>query len=181
LPGECAATFTPTKKGAFRLLENIDLVATLEEFAIYIGVEIINGKIIEAERGPQGIAAVLLEDGRRMTADFFIDPTIWDMYNKYLAETWDEIRYFLALHYRFNSKLDTPFWKTCQAEVDVAGAAPLLEFFQENGPLGFARHLLKGHAANFGIDGFLTILVGNKVPYDCRHIASPRQRLKWSA
>ncbi|MES2657954.1 MAG: tryptophan 7-halogenase [Verrucomicrobiota bacterium] len=312
-------------------LENIDLVATLEEFALSIGVEIINGKIIDAERGPQGIAAVLLEDRRRMTADFFIDssgfasillgkaleepfisygsslfcdkavvggweredepilpyttaetmnsgwswqieherhinrgyvyssqaisddeanaefmgknpkvrktrvvnfrsgrfrrswvdnviavgnssgfveplestalmivcqeaqtiadfmkntlcaptPSIRDMYNNYLGETWDEIRDFLALHYRFNSKLDTPFWKACQAEVDIAGAAPLLEFYQQNGPLGFARHLLHGHAANFGIDGFLTILVGNQVPYDCPHIATEAELGVW--
>ncbi|MEO7100075.1 MAG: tryptophan 7-halogenase [Luteolibacter sp.] len=314
-------------------LENVVLVAALEEFAVSIGIEIINGKIIEAEKAPQGIAAILLEDGRRMEADFFVDssgfrslllggaleepflsyssslfsnralvgswqrgedepilpyttaetmncgwawqiehedhvnrgyvyssqaisddeahsefttknpkltdtrivnfksgryqrawvgnvvavgnasgfveplestalmivcqeaqtltdflihtaleptPTIRLMYNNFFAETWDEIRDFLSLHYRFNTKIDTPFWKICQNEVNVAGAASVLEFFHENGPSGFARHLLRGHTANFGIEGFLMMLVGNKVPYEKRHRATGPELEIWN-
>ena len=54
-------------------IENAKLVALLEQVAREIGVEIIDGKMSEALRGPAGVAAVVLEDGRRLDADFFID------------------------------------------------------------------------------------------------------------
>src|SRR6185436_19270652 len=48
-------------------------------------------------------------------------------------------------------------------------AKPLLEFYQENGPTGFARYHLGNTGSQFGIEGFLVMLVGNKVPYRNRH------------
>ncbi len=314
-------------------LDNVPLVSALEEFAVNLGVEVIDGKVVDAEKGPEGIAAIRLEDGRRLEADFFVDssgfrsvllggaleepfvsyssslftdralvgswergsdepilpyttaetmncgwawqiehekslsrgyvyssqaisddaahdefvarnpkltdqriihfrsgryrrswvgnvvgvgnasgfveplestalmivcqeaqnltnflihsgleptPTIRTMYNTYFADTWDEIRDLLSLHYRLNTKIDTPFWKTCWNEVDIAGAAPIVEFYRENGPIGFARHLLRGHAANFGLEGFLMMLVGNKVPYEKRHTPTDAEWEIWN-
>ncbi|MBC7782686.1 MAG: tryptophan 7-halogenase [Burkholderiales bacterium] len=54
-------------------LENVKLVKALETFAREDGVEFIDAKVQGAERGPEGIAAVILEDGRRLEADFFVD------------------------------------------------------------------------------------------------------------
>ena len=54
-------------------IENKKFVDVLELLARSAGVEIIDGKVTQAERGPQGIAALHLEDGRRLEADFFID------------------------------------------------------------------------------------------------------------
>src|SRR3954454_5340985 len=55
-------------------IENKKFVEVLEIVARENGVEIIDGKMIGAERLPEGgIAAVQLEDGRRLEADFFID------------------------------------------------------------------------------------------------------------
>ena len=54
-------------------IENKLFVDMLEQVSRDAGVEIIDGKVIGADRGPQGITAVHLEDGRRMEADFFID------------------------------------------------------------------------------------------------------------
>ena len=95
-------------------------------------------------------------------------PTMRDLYTKITESTWEEIRDFLALHYRYNTLLDTPFWRQCRAEVDLAGAAEIVNFYQENGPTGLCRHCLRntlGTGNQFGIDGFLVMLVGNKVPY----------------
>ena len=61
-------------------------------------------------------------------------PASVDVYNYEVGRTWDTIRQFLAIHYRFNSRLDTPFWRACRADVDLAGARPLVEYYQENGP-----------------------------------------------
>jgi tryptophan 7-halogenase len=316
-------------------LENVKLVACLETLARQIGVELIDAKISGAERGPAGIAAVVLEDGRKLEADFFIDasgfrsellgrtleepfisfdrslfcdravvgswkrgeepilpyttaetmdagwcwqieheqsvnrgyvyssgaisddeahsefmrknpkaktwdrtvkfrsgryrrgwvdnvvgmgnacgfveplessslmvicyqcqalveflihgelnppPTMRDLYNRFSASTWDEIREFLAFHYRFNTRLATPFWKRCQNEVDVSGSAELLDFYAQNGPTGLCRHFLRnlpGSGFQYGVEGFLTLLVGNQVPYRNRHAAGEAERATW--
>src|SRR5687768_14622106 len=54
-------------------IENKKLVDTLEVVARGVGVEIIDGRVSGHERGPAGIAAVTLDDGRRLDADFFVD------------------------------------------------------------------------------------------------------------
>ena len=54
-------------------VENKKLVATLESMAAELGVTFLEGKVSGTERGPDGLAALLLEDGQRLAADFFID------------------------------------------------------------------------------------------------------------
>ena len=54
-------------------IENKKFVDVLELVARQIGVEIIDGKMSSAERGPEGITAIHLEDGRRLTADLYVD------------------------------------------------------------------------------------------------------------
>jgi tryptophan halogenase len=54
-------------------IENAKFVDVLEQIARENGVNIIDGRVIDAELGPDGISAVNLEDGRRLEADFFID------------------------------------------------------------------------------------------------------------
>jgi len=54
-------------------VENKKFVEMLETVARESGVEIIDGKVTGSERGPRGIAAVHLEDGRKLEADFFVD------------------------------------------------------------------------------------------------------------
>src|SRR4051812_10209852 len=75
-------------------------------------------------------------------ADFLIHtglsptPTMRQLYNDQVAGMWDEIRDFLAVHYKFNAlpgRADTPFWRHCRADTDVSGVADLLAFYAENG------------------------------------------------
>lgn len=108
-------------------------------------------------------------------------PTLRKLYNDISAGLWDEVRDFLALHYKFNTLLDTPFWRRCREETDLSDLAPLLEFYKENGPTGFSRHLLRSTGSSFGIEGFLVMLVGNQVPYNNRHPASAMEREIWKA
>lgn len=95
-------------------------------------------------------------------------PRMKALYNTTFAEMWDNIRDFLAVHYRFNTRLKSGFWTACCNEVDVSAIQPLLDFYEENGPTRLARHLLNtptGGKTQFGIEGFLVLLVGQKVPY----------------
>lgn len=96
-----------------------------------------------------------------------LSPTdsIRDLYNETTAETWRDIRDFLGLHYKLNTAMDTPFWKRCQEETDLSGIRELLEFYEENGPTGFCRHRMGTSMSDFGIEGYLVMLVGNRVPH----------------
>ena len=108
-------------------------------------------------------------------------PTMRRLYNDLTAGTWQDIRDFLAIHYKFNGMLDTPFWQRARRDTDVSGIADLLEFYEENGPTGFCRYRLPRTETDFGLEGFLVMLVGNKVPYRKRHMPSPQEQAIWTA
>ncbi len=109
--------------------------------------------------------------GASTLADALLDslqeppPTIIHLYNRYNTSAWDDIRDFLAVHYAFNQRLDTPFWRACRSETGLAGAARIVDYFKENGPSTLPGPLLLHQANLFGIDGYLTMLVGQQVPH----------------
>ncbi|HZJ16860.1 MAG TPA: tryptophan 7-halogenase [Chthoniobacteraceae bacterium] len=106
---------------------------------------------------------------------FMVTPTIRDLYNAMHGERWDEIRDFLAVHYKFNTRGTTPFWQHCREDTQLGGAEAIVEFYRENGPTGLARFLIPSRLMSFGIEGYLVLLVGNRVPYRQRHTASPAE------
>ncbi|MBI86351.1 MAG: tryptophan halogenase [Planctomycetaceae bacterium] len=48
--------------------------------------------------------------------------------------TWDNIRWFLGVHFRFNKRFETEFWKTCREKVDISGFETIRQLFYEKGP-----------------------------------------------
>ena len=101
-----------------------------------------------------------------------ITDSIRNLFNKSWAATWDELRDFLTLHFCVNTRLDTPYWQHCREDADDKRLDSLLEFYEENGPTGFARYQLNNTGSQFGIEGFLTLLVGQQYPYRNRHQAT---------
>lgn len=92
---------------------------------------------------------------------------IAELLNRRVGAFWDYLGWFLALHYRFNRRLDTAFWRHCREQVDVSRHAELLETFRERGPLSYDPTL----AASFpypdplwGAEGVDLILLGQHVP-----------------
>ena len=106
-------------------------------------------------------------------------PTMRDLYNSLAIGGWDDVRDFLALHYLVNTRLDTPFWQHCRADTDPGGLGPLLAFYAENGPNRLGLHALRTRQNGFGLEGFLAILVGNRVPYAARHEPAAAERETW--
>ncbi|MDB6173322.1 MAG: hypothetical protein JWL59_2633 [Chthoniobacteraceae bacterium] len=93
-------------------------------------------------------------------------PTLRDVYNCTVTKMWEEIRDFLAVHYRFNSRLDTPFWKFCREKTALHGAERIVNFYQENGPsTAFAGELLTPETSIFQLEGFYALLLGQRVPH----------------
>ncbi|MEI7911304.1 MAG: tryptophan halogenase family protein [Verrucomicrobiota bacterium] len=134
----------------------------------------------------ESTAIMILCSHTRTLVDFLIHsdleptPTMRDLYNDRTHGSWTDIRDFLALHYKFNGMLDTPFWQQARDETDVSGLAELLEFYKENGPTGFCRYRLPRTETDFGLEGFLVMLVGNQVPYNKHHQATPAELAIWN-
>jgi tryptophan halogenase len=94
---------------------------------------------------------------------------------------WDEIRDFLAIHYRFNQRLDTPFWRYCREHVALHGAQRLVEFYQENGPTFCLEvELLTPAQSIFQLEGFWLHLLGMGVPHGREDRLSAAERAQWA-
>lgn len=92
------------------------------------------------------------------------DPDIAQDYNEAVQLQWEDIRDFLALHYRFNDRLNTPFWEMAVRETPLGGLEEYVKLYQETGPV-----LLTDAAGRpgsmFGYDGHLALLLGLRVPW----------------
>jgi tryptophan halogenase len=108
-------------------------------------------------------------------------PGVRAVYNENAAAGWEDIRDFLSLHYKLNTAPQTPFWRHCRAETDVSSVAPLLEFYAENGPTSFCRYRLPHPTGFYRLDGFLTMLIGNRTPYRARHTPTDAELMAWQA
>ena len=106
-------------------------------------------------------------------------PTMQRLYNKYNTEGWDEIRDFLAVHYAFNTRLDNEFWRACRSDTDLAGAAPVVEWYRENGPSALVKGILIPEQNSFGFEGYLAMLVGMKVPHVRQYSPPPAEAKAW--
>ena len=106
-----------------------------------------------------------------------VRPSLVSLYNQFSNGVWNEIRDFLAIHYKYNSKIDSPFWRECQAQVLPAGAERIVEFYEENGPTRFARDFLLPKASQFGIEGWWALLIGQKLPWKMEAVSPTESRL----
>ena len=119
------------------------------------------------------LADALLDSGCQPT------PSLIKLYNRYHGEQWDDIRNFLAIHYRFNDRLKTEFWRSCQADAALHGAEPIVEWYRENGPSVLAGVALVHPSNSFRMDGYLALLVGQGVPHHKPHDPPESERAVW--
>jgi tryptophan halogenase len=108
-----------------------------------------------------------------------LHPTALDIFNRYVGGLWDDTRDFLAIHYAFNTRIDTPFWKHCRGETPLGTAEGIVEFFRENGPSSLAKTVLLNQNNPFGWEGYLAILLGQRVPYLARHSPGQTEDQLW--
>jgi tryptophan halogenase len=117
-------------------------------------------------------------------ADCDLEPNATTVFNsnRQLVRGLDAIRDFLAVHYRFNRRLDTPFWRECLEKVELHWANRFLDFFQENGPSVLWRRCLfdETDVHEFGMEGLLAMLVGQCVPYRSNYTPSDQDRQNWA-
>ena len=119
------------------------------------------------------LADVLVETGQRP------GPVLVDVYNQHNTANWDSIRDFLAVHYAFNTRSDTPFWRDCREKTELGGAARMVDYYKENGPSTLASGIILPESNSFGFHGFLAMLVGQKVPYSRDHKPPASEMKLW--
>lgn len=112
------------------------------------------------------------------------DTHLREVVNAGLGRRWDAVRWFLAVHYKFNTRCDTPFWKEVRERCDISGFQPLLDLFQNGAPLTRRDPYLAGLALDaaptyFGLGGIDNILLGQKVPARLLERAEPIEQ--WRA
>jgi tryptophan halogenase len=100
--------------------------------------------------------------------------------NDYHARNWDAVRRFLAVHYRYNTRLDTPYWRHCRAATDLAGAEAVVDFYRANGPSTLASDILIDKFDQFGLTGYYAMLLGQHVPHDAPHEPTESERAAWA-
>ena len=112
-----------------------------------------------------------------------LDPndSMRELFNEQTSNNWREIRDFLGLHYQLNTVEQTPFWRRCREETDLSGIQPLLDFYTENGPTGFCRYRMPSSLSDFGIEGYLVMLTGNRAPHKRHHASTPREKQIWES
>src|SRR5262249_40237857 len=120
------------------------------------------------------LADCLFESDRRPS------PSLVANYNRINARAWHTIRGFLAIHYKFKTRYDTPFRLACQGQVELGPIEELVDYYRENGPSTFARTTLLHGNDIFGMEGYLALLVGQKVPYRARHVPAPEEWRIWN-
>ncbi|MBL8911300.1 MAG: tryptophan 7-halogenase [Archangium sp.] len=77
---------------------------------------------------------------------------------------WDSLRWFLAAHYRFNTRRDSEFWKLVRASVDIGPLSDALEKLRTDGPwLEKDGSRFTPDDPTFGHAGLMMILLGQRV------------------
>jgi hypothetical protein len=120
-------------------------------------------------------------EGRLLSeTDGRLIPELLTLANARYRVLWDEVRDFLAVHYRFNRRSDSEFWRHCRANTDLAGAAEMVDVYRRAGPSILCETVLPG-AFLFGYDGFMALLVGQRVETQFRYELSDDDLRRWDA
>lgn len=111
-------------------------------------------------------------------SDGWLLPSQREVYNQHVEYHWITIRDFLALHFRFNRRYDTPYWRACLADAELGTVEPLVDYYQEVGPdlSMFESHMRRNI---FTLEGYLALLVGQAVPYRRRPELRPEDVATW--
>ncbi|MFT5522091.1 MAG: tryptophan halogenase [Pirellulaceae bacterium] len=99
--------------------------------------------------------------------------------NERFRNMWDDVRDFLAVHYRFNRKLSTPFWEHCREHTELGKAAALVDYYRHSGPSALAKILVE-KSSIFNFSGYMIMLVGQRVATAARSELTDAEQQIWS-
>ncbi len=103
--------------------------------------------------------------GLLMRANPFDSPEhgLAPLLNRKVNGWWDYLRFFLALHFRFNRGPQTPFWRHCREAVVLGEHEELVALYQHRGPLSANPGVVDSFPYSdplWGAEGIDTLLHG---------------------
>jgi tryptophan halogenase len=117
----------------------------------------------------------LLDSGRAPTSSHIAE------YNENHRINWSAIRAFIAVHYKFNTRLDTDFWRACREKVELTSMAErVVDYYRQNGPSRMWEPTLLPSLDQFGLGGYYALLLGQQVPYERQYSPSERELKIWN-
>ncbi len=108
-------------------------------------------------------------------------PSLLRLHDKFFDWAWTEVKDFIGIHYKFNNRLDTPFWRHCREKTPLGVAEDIVAFYQENGPSFFGHQALVPATSSFGLEGWWSLLIGQSVPWTGRGKIPPAEMARWEA
>jgi tryptophan 7-halogenase len=112
---------------------------------------------------------MILKEVKMLTYNFSQlkkSPAVKKVINTHMNEHWDYLRGFLSIHYKYNKKFDTPYWKDCRAHTDISEVQWMVDLYYEIGLLTYAdRSFVRTITAEikddiFGLIGFDVLMLG---------------------
>ncbi len=93
-------------------------------------------------------------------------------YNMQAAQRWDDIRDFIAIHYKFNRASGSEFWRWCNSSMPLGSLQGFVDSYEQIGPAlasmipdpAEAGQVTLPPWSIFGFAGYLTLLLGMRVP-----------------
>jgi tryptophan 7-halogenase len=86
-----------------------------------------------------------------------------ETYNEFVNNYLDTIRDFVFIHFAFNKKLDTDYWKDCRSRAELLQSgigAELLEYYKTNNAnIKFLSHIYRDENP-FGLEGWWSLFRG---------------------
>ena len=103
-----------------------------------------------------------------------------DLLNQRFVRTWDDVRDFLALHYKFNAKKTTSFWRHCHEDTPLKAAQDVVDHYAELGPSRLVGGLIPPGSI-FGFGGYMSMLLGLRVPTKAVAELTAQEAKAWRA
>jgi tryptophan halogenase len=116
--------------------------------------------------------------GTLLDSDYRIEPTAVADANSRFRRSWDAIRDFLAVHYKFNTRSHSEFWKVCRAETDLGQAEEIVRLYQELGPHVAMKQAIVTDTL-VQLEGYLALLLGQQVPTKSRSLFDEQDKQDW--
>jgi tryptophan halogenase len=108
-----------------------------------------------------------------------VPPAAIAAYNRHHRRLYDDIRWFLGVHFKFNERYDNEYWRCCRAKTDLGPREEVIQLYREVGPNLLFRALTLSAEDQFGAEGYLALLVGMEVPYRRTYHPTPADLQNW--
>jgi tryptophan 7-halogenase len=154
--GEVRAVAFPSGMRRRSWVENVVAIGNSAGF-----VEPLEATAIHVICEESRLLAGLLRDHEGLVSD-----SVKAYYNRRMGDLWLSIRDFLAVHYKFNTRLDTPFWRLCRNEIRLGDAEAVVDYYRAHGPNASTGNELLRRWDPFGVEGYFTMLIGMGIGWD---------------